>query len=57
MGKLINTPKCIFFSKVPNDTQLPSCKKSDQIAEKNQSYETFYRDLNYVEDLNQLINY
>ena len=45
------------FSKVPNDKQLPSCKKSDQNVEKNQSYETIYRALNFVKDLNQLINY
>ena len=32
------------FAKVPNGKQLPSCKKSDQNVEKNQSYETFYRD-------------
>ena len=45
-----------FFSKVSNGKQLPSCKKSDQNVEKNQSYETFYRDLNLVEDLKKLIN-
>ena len=52
----MNNPKCGFF-KIPNDKQLPSCKKSDQNFEKNQSNETLYRDLNFVEDLNQLINY
>ena len=31
-------------------------QKSDQNVEKNQSYETFYRDLNLVEDLKKLIN-
>ena len=28
--------------------------KSDQNVEKKQSYESFYRDLNFVEHLNQL---
>ena len=37
-----------FFSKVPNGKQLPSCKKSDQNLKKNQSHDTFYRDLNSV---------
>ena len=40
-----------FFSKVPNGKQLPSCKKLDNM-EKNQSYETFYRYLNFIEDHN-----
>jgi len=41
------------FSKVSNGKQLPSCKKSDQNLEKNQKrYETFYRDLNFVKELN-----
>ena len=41
----------MFFFQVPNGKQLPSCKKSDQNVKKNQSYETFYRDLKFVEDL------
>ena len=39
------------FSKVPNDKQLPSCKKSDQNVEKNQRYETLCEELNFVKDL------
>ena len=38
------------LSKVLNDKQLPSCKKSDQNVEKNQSYETVYIDFNFVKD-------
>ena len=39
-----------FFSIVPYGKQLTSCKKSDQNLEKNQIYETFFRD--FAEDLN-----
>ena len=41
-----------FFSKIPKGKQLLSCKKSDQNVEKNHSYETFYRDLNFIKDFN-----
>ena len=32
-------------------------QKSDQNVEKNQSYQTFYRELNFVKDLNELIKH
>ena len=50
IGLIKNYPNAVF-SKVPNGKQL-SCQKADQNEEKNQSYETFHRDLNFVEDLN-----
>ena len=43
------------FFKVPYVKQLISCKKSDQNMEKNQSYENFCGNINFVKHL-YLIN-
>ena len=41
--------------KDPYSKMLPSCQKSDQNIDKDQSYKTFIVDLKFLKGLNQLI--